>query len=86
MTQNYGKQCGQKVAKQEHFCSSLIKAKILDFQDSRFKVEFEQWKIGENDPDDGVYDLLNMPKYVGILRILHPGSEETALQWAREEG
>jgi hypothetical protein len=35
------------------------KAKILDFQDSRFKVEFEQWKIGENDPDDGVYDLLN---------------------------
>ena len=35
------------------------KAKVLDFQDSRFKVEFEQWKIGENDPDDGVYGLSN---------------------------
>ena len=35
------------------------KAKILDFQDSRFKIEFEQFKLGEHDPDDGVYDLLN---------------------------
>ena len=36
------------------------KCKILEFQaPSSFKVEFEQWKIGENDPDDGVYDLLN---------------------------
>ena len=34
------------------------KAKIVDFQDSRFKIEFEQFKAGEHDPDDGVYDLL----------------------------
>ena len=36
------------------------KCKILEFQaPSSFKVEFEQWKVGESDPDDGQYDLLN---------------------------
>jgi hypothetical protein len=34
------------------------KAKNVGFQDSRFKIEFEQFKAGEHDPDDGVYDLL----------------------------
>ena len=30
------------------------KCKILEFEDTshKFKVEFEQWKIGESDPDD----------------------------------
>jgi hypothetical protein len=35
------------------------KAKVVEFVGRQFKLEFEQFKVGQSDPDDGVYDLLN---------------------------
>ena len=56
------------------------KAKILDFQDSRFKVEFEQWKALARTIRTTASTTFSRRKSVGISRILHRGSSQSALQ------